>query len=834
MKSITPTKVYMYAVVLAGAAAVSAAFWTMQVDRVSMYFVVLACFTIGVGPRMTVQIPRFKSHIAVSNAFVFLAILIFGGELAVVLAGVEAYFASRRFCSKRFTALFNAAALALSTGAVVVVLRALGLYQESALHGHRGAEQDFVIALSVIAMTQFGTNTLLCALHDSIKHRASLANIWKEKYLWSFVTYFVGAAAAGMLVQVADYVGFGILLAVLPVIYLVFLSYRMYLSNVEISMQQAEQAKQHAKILEERGAELRDSEHRFRSAFNYAPIGIALVSPIGSWLKVNRALTDILGYSGDEFLASNFQSMMVPEDMGPALVKINQLLSGKTANAQMEQRYVHKNGHTVWISWSGSIASDASSEHTTLIFQLHDITDKKLAEERLQHEATHDALTGLPNRAYFLRRLADALQKYRENPKYNVSVLFIDLDRFKYVNDSLGHLVGDRLLIEIARRLNECMRPPDMVARLGGDEFVILVEGRYYTEKVTRVAERIQNKFTKPFEINGHEIYSSASIGILYASEKHRTSEDMMRDADTAMYHAKRAGKGRHEVFDEKMHRAAKETLQLETELRRAIDRRELNVLYQPIFSLESGRVVGAEALMRWKHRELGDIGPDRFIALAEELHLIDQLGQLALETACRDIGSIDGLLEAHPEFRVGVNLSCRQFVGLDLVDKIIGTLETTEFSARNLRLEITESVVFEHQDRAVEMLHQLRHLGIEIDIDDFGTGYSNLSYLTRLPVSSLKIDQSFVRAVGEDGSGTEIIETIVSMARSLGLTVVAEGVETKTQLSVLKRLGCDRAQGFLLARPMTREKLAELMSENDRLVLPETLFDISTVSVIQ
>jgi EAL domain-containing protein (putative c-di-GMP-specific phosphodiesterase class I) len=237
---------------------------------------------------------------------------------------------------------------------------------------------------------------------------------------------------------------------------------------------------------------------------------------------------------------------------------------------------------------------------------------------------------------------------------------------------------------------------------------------------------------------------------------------------------------------------------------------------------------------MRWRHRELGEIGPSRFIALAEELHLIDQLGKLALETAIDDIGSMDGLLERHPAFRVGVNLSCRQFVGLDLVDTITDILLRREFPPENLRLEITESVVFEHQERAVDMLHQLRHFGIEIDIDDFGTGYSNLSYLMRLPVSSLKIDQSFVRAIGDDGGNTEIIETIISMARSLDLSVVAEGVETKGQLAALKRLGCERAQGFLLARPMSREKLAQFMLDNERYMLPEKIFDVATVSTIQ
>ena len=268
----------------------------------------------------------------------------------------------------------------------------------------------------------------------------------------------------------------------------------------------------------------------------------------------------------------------------------------------MEQRYMHKTGRTVWTSWSVSAANDAKSKQPNLIFQIQDITGKKSAEEKLQHDATHDALTGLPNRPFFMNRLSVALEKVRQIDGYKVSVLFIDLDRFKYVNDSLGHLIGDELLKEIAARLRDCMRPSDIVARLGGDEFTILVEGKYETHEVTRIAERIQKKFGLPFDLSGHEVYSSASIGILHASDNHQSSEDVMRDADTAMYQAKRAGKARHEVFDEKMHSAAKEILKLETDLRRAVEREEIDVFYQPIYSLKTGEIECFESLARWEH----------------------------------------------------------------------------------------------------------------------------------------------------------------------------------------------------------------------------------------
>ena len=560
------------------------------------------------------------------------------------------------------------------------------------------------------------------------------------------------------------------------------------------------------------------SEARFRSAFTYAPIGIALVSSNGEWLKVNHALCTILGYSEAEFLAMDFQSIIFPEDLGTTLVKIHELISGKTVNCQMEQRYLHKAGQTVWASWSVSTASASRSEVPNLIFQIQDITEKKQAEEKLQHEATHDALTGLPNRAFFMSRLSNALARTHQNPSYKVSVLFIDLDRFKYVNDSLGHLIGDQLLIGISERLRDCMRPSDIVARLGGDEFTILVEGGYDANEVIRIAERIQQKFKTPFDLSGHEVYSSASIGILHASEKHLASEDMMRDADTAMYQAKRAGKARHEVFDERMHVAAKEILQLETDLRRAIENREIFLVYQPIFCLTSGRLQGIEALTRWIHPTFGKVPPTKFIALAEEIGFIDPLGEYILRKACLEIGPIFDQLSGEMNLKLSVNISCKQFDQPSLVKRFKSILDETNFKAAQLKLEITESIFFEHQERAIEMLDEIRAMGVEIDIDDFGTGYSNLSYLFRLPLSTLKIDRSFVSPIKEDGSNTEIVRTVLDLAKNLGLKTVAEGIETDAQFEALKNLGCDGGQGFLLAKPMDSDDIREFLTGSDRM----------------
>ncbi len=826
---------FMATVIAAGMYCILAALWTADLSRADAYLLVFALFTITVSSRAILRIPRFKSHISVSDTLIFLVLLMYGGEFAVMLAALEATVSARRFCNRKFTILFNAATMAVSMSAVVFVLRSFGLYDQIINHRYDYGQQSFIIVLSVIALTQFIVNTSLAAVHDAAKDGLPLWDTWKKKYVWTSFSYFIGSASAGLLIQVADYVGIGMLLATLPIIFFVFLSYRMYLKNIEISMQQAEQAEQYARAIEIQSEALRESEERFRSAFDHAPIGIGLVGPDDRWIKVNRAMCEILGYPEEELVGQEYRSMIVDEDIGDIQERLQKLKQGLVPSCQAENRYKHKSGRTVWTSWSASAANDVSAGDQRLILQIQDISGKKSAEERLQHDATHDALTSLPNRSYFMSRLSAALQKARGSVGHRVSILFIDLDRFKYVNDSLGHLAGDLLLKRIADRLRESMRPTDLVARLGGDEFTILVEGSYDEDEVTHIAERIHQKFSIPFELNGNEVYSSASIGILHASEGHLTSEDMMRDADTAMYHAKRSGKARHEVFDEVMYREARDTLKIETELRRAIERNELTVHYQPICSIDTGRITGVEALARWHHRELGDLSPSRFIAVAEEIGVIDKLSEHVLRTACREIGSLGDALAENAFPTLSVNLSCKQFGQATLAQSIERILAETRFKPELLRFEITESVFVEHPDRGIEMLRQLRDFGIDIHIDDFGTGYSNLSYLVKMPISTLKIDRSFVAMIGSKGENDEIVRAIITLAHSLDLNVIAEGIETVAQLKVLEDLGCQGGQGYYFAAPMPFDDLRAFLADLNGVPLTRHGFDtVSTVSTIQ
>ncbi|MDP9348672.1 MAG: EAL domain-containing protein [Gemmatimonadota bacterium] len=469
----------------------------------------------------------------------------------------------------------------------------------------------------------------------------------------------------------------------------------------------------------------------------------------------------------------------------------------------------------VEVTVGGRILSWTYSPHPPLgVVHLfaEDITGRRDVEEQLRHDALHDPLTGLPNRHLFMERLARAILHAREREDYLFAVLFLDLDRFKVVNDSLGHHVGDDLLAVVARRLAGCLRPEDTVSRFGGDEFAILLTD-ITGAAAARVAERILGEISAPINLQGYDVFTSASIGIALSSSAYGRPEYLVRNADMAMYRAKAAGKRRVEVFDRAMHAQVLLRLQQETDLRRALQRDELRLFYQPIVDLGSGRIDGVEALVRWEHPDRGWIPPGDFIPTAEETGLIHGIGQWVLEEACR---TLQRWRDGRP-LTVSVNLSGRQLAQPDLVEQVARTLRDTGADPRGLKLEVTESVVVENPESAAETLRSFRALGIEMYMDDFGTGYSSLSYLHRLPLDALKIDRSFVSRIGVDPEGTVVVRTIATLAHSLGLSVVAEGVETPEQLRILRELGCEYAQGYLFSRPVDAEATRALLETDPR-----------------
>jgi diguanylate cyclase (GGDEF)-like protein len=432
-----------------------------------------------------------------------------------------------------------------------------------------------------------------------------------------------------------------------------------------------------------------------------------------------------------------------------------------------------------------------------------DITSKKTVDEQLVYNAFHDALTGLPNRALFMDRLQHIItvSKRRANEIY--AVLFLDMDRFKIVNDSLGHTVGDQILVAMGQKLSECLRPGDTVARLGGDEFAVLLHNIKEVKDAVEVAERIHQKLAAPLMVKSHEVFSSVSIGIAMNSAHYERPEQVLRDADIAMYQAKARGSACHEIFDPKMHANILDRLQLEADMRGALDHKEFILFYQPIIDLKTHQLISFEALVRWNHPTRGLIYPLEFIPMAEENGLINAIGEWILRESCHELRMLQERYPKEPPLKMSVNISGKQFTQRDLASKVADIITEAGIDARTLALEITESMIMENVDTAVETMKQLRSMGVQIHIDDFGTGYSSLSYLHRFPIDAIKIDRTFINKLTADGKNKEIIQSILSLASSLNFEVIAEGVEMNHQLVNMQNMHCQFGQGFLISVPM-------------------------------
>jgi diguanylate cyclase (GGDEF)-like protein/PAS domain S-box-containing protein len=804
----------MQAVIVIGAAALGFTLWRLDPALLDPRFFLVALLTVSCGSRVFVRIPGVSGNISVSDTFILLSILLLGGEAAVLIAAGDAVSTSLRIAKTKLTLLFNTAVYVLSTFLTVWILRLAFGSIESLLEP--GYHQAYLIAICLMALVQYVTNSGMVAVGVALRTGVPLWQMWRQNFLWTSITYFAGASAAGIIAKMSAVFGSYALLATAPIVLIVYFTYWTYLKNVEASSQQAELARQHAREVQQHMQALRESEERFRSAFDYATIGMAVVSLEGRWVQVNRSLGEILGSDAAELVAQDFREITVAEDLKGIEDQFLDLVAGKISSHQTEVRYRHKQGREVWALLGMSVVRDSQGSPLHLIFQIQDITDRKRAERQLLHDAFHDALTGLPNRALFMDHVKMAIQRTRRNGDRLFAALFLDLDRFKIINDSLGHMVGDQLLVGIARRLETCLRPGDTVARLGGDEFTILLEDLSGAGDAIEVARRVQDAVSQPFNIGGHEVFTTASIGIALSTIGYEQAEDLLRDADTAMYRAKTQGKKQHVVFNKGMHDRAMQLLQIETDLRRAIDRREFFLDYQPIVSLATGEIRSLEALVRWRHPERGIVSPAEFIPVAEETGLIIPLGQWVLNEACRQMREWQSQGLTQDRTTVSVNLSGRQFSQSDLLEQVGTTLRETGLPARCLKLEITESMVMENVETAIAVLGQLRALGVELAIDDFGTGYSSLSYLHRFPIDTLKIDRSFVTRMTDNTENAEIVRTIVTLARSLEMDVVAEGVETREQLRQLQGHECDFGQGYLFSRPVAAGAVLDLMRRAD------------------
>jgi diguanylate cyclase (GGDEF)-like protein/PAS domain S-box-containing protein len=761
------------------------------------------------------RIPRSKNSFAAGEVFIFLLLLLHGPAAAAVAAAGEALIGSWR-TSKRWTSRIVSPAMGciamFSCGwllyASIDLMHGFGLYSAGTL----------LLATMLFAVFDFMLNTLLITAVPYLKR-----NQWPTPremfgdFGWVGATFACSASLACLLYLAFEQAGVGVLVAAGPIIAMLLATMHYYFreqvagdlvrkSRVEAAERESELAARHMR-------ELEVSERRFHSAFTHASIGMALVAFDGSVLQVNAALRTLLGVQPDDALAQRRFSEFVHDDDATTLNhRLMQLNAQQVAAFEVEVRLRHCGGADVWVALHGSFFSEQGSAAPCLILQLQNVTARRSAEAGLQHIAFHDSLTGLPNRRHFMEQLTQSLDRVKHSPKRHFGLLFLDFDRFKLINDSLGHAVGDEFLIAVARRIQQQVRPHDIVARLGGDEFAILAEDLDSARYAVTLADRLIETLRQPMLIEGNEITTGASIGITFSSMGYEDPTEMVRDADTAMYKSKAAGKGRYTLFDSALHAEVSQRMRLEGDLRRALASGELSVAYQPLYYLRTGRVTGFEALARWIHPELGSISPVNFIPVAEESGLIVQLTDFVLRRACHQLREWHLRDARFADLNMHVNVSGNDIAHPNLVARISAALVEAHLEPQHLTLELTENILMQRLQPALPALAELRRLGIGLSVDDFGTGYSSLQHLSALPVNSLKIDRAFVNTLARSSNDEAVVRAIVLMGHSLGKSIIAEGIETADQLEQLQHMGCKSGQGFHLSRPLAPELVDKLL----------------------
>lgn len=562
---------------------------------------------------------------------------------------------------------------------------------------------------------------------------------------------------------------------------------------------------------------LRESEERYFLAARGANDGLwdwnikkEEIYYSARWKAMLGYLDHEIGSTPDEWI-----NRIHPDDRDAVVYALTNHINDKTPHFQSEHRILHRDGVYRWMLVRGMAVRDTNGIAYRMAGSQTDITARKNAEEQLVHDAFHDLLTGLPNRALFLDRLDRTIEYNRRYDNFSFAVLFLDLDRFKVINDSLGHAVGDQLLIEISKVLKTCMRSSDTVARFGGDEFVVLLNDINDMQDAVKVVNHIQEVLSKPFRVGNNRVFTSASIGIVLSNHSYISKEDIMRDADIAMYQAKMLGKANYMIFNTEMRKQAINRLSMENDMHHALTRGEFSMHYQPIVTLKENHLAGFEALLRWNHPVKGYIPPEEFIPIAEETGLILDIGCWVLKQACSQVKKWQEQFPHYHDLFVNINISQKQFSHPEFVQKLRKILKETWLNPACLNLEITENVLMENAESMIEILNKIRELGVGLHVDDFGTGYSSLSYLQQFPIDTLKIDYSFINHIGTNGDRAEIVKTILVLARELGVDTIAEGIETEHQMIQLRELDCHYGQGFYFGKPMDEEHVTESLQKH-------------------
>jgi diguanylate cyclase (GGDEF)-like protein/PAS domain S-box-containing protein len=763
---------------------------------------VLGLILVAVAAWFPVQIPRTKYSIGPADAFIFTMLAMLGPAAAVLASGLEGVIGAWRG-TKRLSSRLSTPAAGMA--AMTVCGWVFQAFAGSLVHAGLSVPVANAAALLPASLVPFALTTLtLTSLVTLKRHAWPNLREWFSNLGWVAALYLVAALVAGVVQLNAAQYGPAVLGVVAVAALVVVL-----LLRVSVAHQEAEHHAQEVRISEAQ-REAEQNQQRFAAAFTHAAIGMAIVDASGAIVRVNEALSGLLGRNEATLLGQPFASLFHSSDATLFERRSREVAERQgAASFSIELRCMHAEGRELWVALHCGHFEEPDGNRQGLIYQLHDITSRQVAERRLQHIAYHDNLTDLPNRASFHEQLALAVEASRERPDAAFAVMFLDLDRFKIVNDSLGHLHGNELLRAVAQRLQQCVGPHDLVARLGGDEFAVLVRHAHDAPDGLHLAGRMLAALAVPLTVGGTELTPSASIGLTRSDLGYRTVDELLRDADLAMYEAKASGRNRVVVFDRTMHERIADKLALEADLRKAIGAGTLSLTFQPFYGLETQQVVGVEALARWMHPSRGPISPEVFIALAEEA---GHIGALTRWVIGKSVDYLASWGSRAAELRMNVNISGRDLVQPGFVDGVLDVLHAHGVSPERLTLEITETVLMQELELARAALAQLRAGGVRVAIDDFGTGYSSLAYLRTLPIDYLKIDRSFVSAMDSGEENVEVVRAVTMLGRALSKQVVAEGIETPAQLATLRRLGVLLGQGYLLSRPLKPAQVAALL----------------------
>jgi len=798
---------FWLALAIAGSAALALATWRIGMAGGGERWQIAGwLLMVAAAAAFPIQIPRSKHSIATGDIVNFLLLALYGVDAAVFGAALEgligAFRTSARLTSRVATPASGAVAMMLAGTLFEAAQGGLAAAGLPVAAAHLAA-----LAAAAIVYCIVSTTALMQVIFLKRGMHLSLPE-WFGSSSWVGTLHLVSAVLAGMLSLNAQQFGRS---AVAVGVLVIGLS--LALLRAHFRQQIAEHGAQEARVA---AAELdaQQNQKRFHSAFSQASIGMAIVSTRGEILQANQALHELLGYVEPGLLKRPFRSLLHAGDAGLLERHVAGVLARHEEQFSIELRCLGADQRETWISLHCALFDDQGALGAGLIYQLHDISSRRRAEGELRHIAYHDSLTDLANRNCFNERLSVAVERSRTDRRASFAVMMLDLDRFKIVNDSLGHPAGDELLKEVGRRLSAGVRPKDLVARLGGDEFAILLEDTTQHDDAVRLGERLLQALGKPAQINGTDVRPQASIGLTFSDMGYREPDEILRDADLAMYQAKAGGKGRLALFDASLHEQLGHKLQLESDLRQAIGEGQLSLAYQPLYELEPHRLNGFEALARWTHPVRGSISPGVFIALAEETGCIEALTAWAIDEAARQHAQWWQQQPEHRDLVMHVNVSGKDLAQPHFVPHVREVLQRHGLPPHLLVLEITESTLMEHRDQALRALAELCELGVKLGIDDFGTGYSSLAYLSTLPFDCLKIDRSFVIGMDKSRQNLEIVRTVISLGRSLNKQVVAEGIETHEQLTQLRALGATIGQGYLLSRPLSPAQVQQLLLE--------------------